>query len=124
VSSLEARINAACIRVATWDGHWEAVSVELIQKPNIDRLRRVMIQFTSELQALRLPSAPVHPIIVREEPDRPPPRLDRDIERGRASVVGRVRDHKFVARGHNTLRGAAGGTRLNAELLVAKKMIQ
>lgn len=129
VSNLDVRISAACNRVATWDGHLETVSVELVQKPNIDQLRRVMLQFTSEPQALRLPSAPARPIIVRDEPDRPQPRLDRDIERGMASVVGRLRecnvlDYKFVVLGHNTLRGAAGGTVLNAELLVAKKMIQ
>ncbi len=128
VSNAEMRISAACNRVATWDGHLETVSVEFIQKPNIDQLRRVMIQFKSEPQSLQLPSAPAHPIVVRDEPDRPQPRLDRDAEGGMASVVGRVRecnvlDFKFVVLGHNTLRGAAGGTLLNAELLVAKKFI-
>ena len=128
VSNLDVRISAACNRVATWDGHLETVSVELIQKPNIDQLRRVMIQFRGEPQDLQLPTAPAHPIVVRDEPDRPQPRLDRDAERGMASVVGRVRecdvlDYKFVLLGHNTLRGAAGGTLLNAELLVAKKFI-
>lgn len=128
VSNLEARISAACNRVATSDGHLETVSVELIEKPNIDQLRRIMIQFTGEPQALRLPSAPAHPLIVRDEPDRPQPRLDREVEGGMASLIGRVRecnvlDYKFVVLGHNTLRGAAGGTVLNAELLVAKKLL-
>jgi aspartate-semialdehyde dehydrogenase len=128
VSNLDVRISAACNRVATWDGHLETVSVELIEKPNIDQLCRIMIQFAGEPQALRLPSAPAHPILLRAEPDRPQPRLDRDAEGGMASVIGRVRacnvlDYKFVVLGHNTLRGAAGGTLLNAELLVAKKFI-
>jgi aspartate-semialdehyde dehydrogenase len=128
VSNLDVRISAACHRVATWDGHLEAVSVEFIQKPNIDQLRRVMLQFRGEPQALQLPTAPAQPIIVRDEPDRPQPRLDRDAEHGMATVVGRVRecnvlDCKFVLLGHNTQRGAAGGTLLNAELLVAKKFV-
>lgn len=74
---------------------------------------------------LKLPTAPEHPIIVRTESDRPQPVLDRDAEHGMATVVGRVRacsvlDYKLVLLGHNTIRGAAGGTLLNAELLVAK----
>jgi aspartate-semialdehyde dehydrogenase len=74
---------------------------------------------------LCLPSAPARPIIVRDEPDRPQTRFDRDAEKGMASVVGRLRpcsilDWKFVTLGHNTIRGAAGGAILNAELLVAK----
>lgn len=128
VVNADVKISAACNRVATWDGHLETVSVELIEKPNIDQFRRVMIQFKSEPQTLGLPSAPAHPIVVRDEVDRPQPRLDRDTERGMASVVGRVRpcnvlDYKFVLLGHNTVRGAAGGTVLNAELLVAKKIL-
>lgn len=128
IVNADVKISAACNRVATWDGHLETVSVELIEKPNIDQLRRVMIQFKGEPQTLGLPTAPAHPIIVRDEVDRPQPRLDRDAERGMASVVGRVRpcnvlDYKFVLLGHNTVRGAAGGTVLNAELLVAKKLL-
>ena len=128
VSNADIRISAACNRVATWDGHLEAVSVEFVQKPDIDQLRRVMLQFRSEPQDLKLPSAPAHPIVVRDEPDRPQPRLDRDVEGGMASVIGRLRecnvlDFKFLVLGHNTLRGAAGSTLLNAELLVAKKFI-
>ena len=123
------RISAACNRVATWDGHLETASVELAQKSSLDQVRRAMLQFTGEPQALNLPTAPAHPIVVRDEPDRPQPRLDRDVEKGMASVVGRLRacpvlDYKFVLLGHNTIRGAAGGTLLNAELLVAKKFIE
>ena len=128
IAYAEIRISAACNRVATWDGHLEAASVEFGTKTNIDQVRRVMIQFVSEPQTLKLPTAPEHPIIVRDEVDRPQPRLDRDLEKGMASVVGRLRecsvlDYKFIVLGHNTLRGAAGGTLLNAELLAARKFI-
>jgi len=73
-------------------------------------------------QELELPSAPTRPIVVREEADRPQPRLDRDEGGGMSVVVGRVRecpvlDYKFLVLGHNTVRGAAGGAILNAELL-------
>lgn len=124
----DTKISAACNRVATRDGHLETVSVEFSTKTNIDQVRRAMLQFTGEPQALDLPTAPAHPIIVRDEPDRPQPRLDRDAEKGMASVVGRLRecsvlDYKFVVLGHNTIRGAAGGTVLNAELMVAKKLV-
>lgn len=76
----------------------------------------------------QLPSAPDPVLIVREEPDRPQPRLDRDAGRGMAVTVGRLRtcpilDYKFVALSHNTVRGAAGGAILNAELLHAKGLI-
>ena len=91
-------------------------------------MRRALVQFRGEPQELRLPTAPEHPIIVRDEQDRPQPRLDRDVEKGMATVVGRLRvcsvfDYKLTLLGHNTIRGAAGGTLLNAELLVAKKIV-
>ena len=74
---------------------------------------------------MKLPSAPDRPIVVREENDRPQPILDRDTEKGMASTVGRIREDpvlgtKFVVLGHNTIRGAAGASVLNAELLVAE----
>ncbi len=128
VSMAPFKISAACNRVATQDGHLETVSVELEKKASIEEIRRAFVQFCSEPQKLRLPTAPEHPIIVRDEVDRPQPRLDRDAERGMATVIGRLRecsvlDYKFVLLGHNTIRGAAGGTLLNAELLVAKEFI-
>ncbi len=118
-------ISAHCNRVGTRDGHLEAVSVELVEQPTIEEVIQVFREFKGEPQALNLPSAPVYPIVVRDEPDRPQPRFDRDAERGMASVVGRVRKdpilgYKFLVLGHNTLRGAAGSAILNAELLVAK----
>ncbi len=124
VSNAEFRISAACNRVATHDGHLETVSVEILNKAPLDQLRLAMLQFHSVPQDLRLPTAPEHPIVFRDEVDRPQPRLDREIEHGMASVVGRLRacgvlDFKFVVLGHNTIRGAAGGTLLNAELIKA-----
>jgi len=129
VINADLRISAACNRVATWDGHLETVSVELETKANLDQVRRAMLQFIGEPQRLQLPTAPAHPIVVRDEPDRPQPRLDREVEKGMASVVGRLReckvlDYKFVLLGHNTIRGAAGGALLNAELLMAKGMVE
>jgi aspartate-semialdehyde dehydrogenase len=114
--------------VATRDGHLETVSVELANKASLDDVRRALVQFKGEPQELRLPTAPTYPILVRDELDRPQPRLDRDVEGGMATVVGRLRtcsvlDYKLVLLGHNTIRGAAGGTLLNAELLAAKGLL-
>ncbi|MBI3914678.1 MAG: aspartate-semialdehyde dehydrogenase [Chloroflexi bacterium] len=124
----EFSISAHCNRVATQDGHLETVSVELERKASLQDVRRALAEFSGEPQQLRLPTAPAHPIVVRDEPDRPQPRLDRDAERGMATVIGRLRecnvlDYKFVLLGHNTIRGAAGGNILTAEMLVAKKYI-
>src|SRR6266705_2053581 len=90
-----------------------------------DEIQQALAAFTSVPQELRLHSAPARPIIVREENDRPQPRLDRDAGKGMSVTVGRltpdkVLDYRFVALGHNTIRGAAGAAILNAELLVAR----
>lgn len=125
VAEADFKISAACNRVATTDGHLETASVELKQKASLDQVYRALVQFKGEPQELRLPTAPAHPIVVRDEADRPQPRLDRDLERGMATVIGRLRecsvlDYKFVLLGHNTIRGAAGSTLLNGELMLAK----
>lgn len=122
------RLSAHCNRVATMDGHLETVSIEFERKPSPEALRAAFAEFSAEPQALGLPMAPARPVIVRDEIDRPQPRLDRDEQNGMASVVGRIRpcpvlDYKFLVLGHNTLRGAAGGTLLNAELLLAKELL-
>ena len=122
------RLSAQCNRVMTLDGHLEAVSIEFARKPALDELRAAFADFRGVPQVLKLPSAPARPIVVRDEQDRPQPRLDRDEQGGMASVVGRIRpcqvlDYKFLVLGHNTLRGAAGGTLLNAELLAARELI-
>ncbi len=122
------RISAQCTRVPTLEGHLECVSLAFERKPTREELVQVLASFASLPQELALPTAPRHPILVRDEADRPQPRLDRDVERGMASVVGRIRpcsvlDYKMVILGHNTIRGAAGAALLNAELLVAQKWV-
>ncbi len=121
-------LSAQCNRVATLDGHLEAVSVSLREKARPEQVIAALRSFRALPQELGLPSAPDPAIIVRDEPDRPQPRLDRMAGQGMATVVGRVRpcpilDIKFVVLGHNTLRGAAGGSVLNAELLLHQGII-
>ena len=117
-----------CNRVLVRDGHTETVSVRLKGSPSLRAVTDSLRKFKGRPQELSLPSAPKHPIVVRDEPDRPQPLLDRDTERGMASTVGRIREDpvlgvKFVVVGHNTIRGAAGASVLNAELLVAERCI-
>ena len=118
-------VSAQCHRVNVVDGHLAAVRVKLSRAAEPADLRAAFASFTGAPQELRLPSAPERPILVRDEPDRPQPRLDRDAGRGMSITVGRIaRDgvlgHRFVALSHNTIRGAAGAAILNAELLLAK----
>lgn len=119
------RIEAACARVATRDGHLEAVFIRSDEVPSEGDVIGTLEGFSGEPQRLKLPSAPVHPIVVRREPDRPQPRLDADAgeperARGMALTVGRIRTSKDMLRFnllvHNTIRGGAGGSVLNAEL--------
>jgi len=125
VAPAEFPVSAQCHRVNVVDGHLAAVRVKLGSPAEPGALREAFASFTALPQELRLPSAPERPILVRDEPDRPQPRLDRDAGRGMSVTVGRIaRDavlgHRFVALGHNTIRGAAGAAILNAELLLAK----
>ncbi|GHV76834.1 aspartate-semialdehyde dehydrogenase [Spirochaetia bacterium] len=119
-------ISAHCNRVPVIDGHTACVSLEFgAKKPSIDEIKRIWTSFKALPQELDLPMAPKQPIIIREEPNRPQPRKDRDKDKGMAVSVGRLRpcnvfDFRFVAVSHNTVRGAAGGGILNAELLKAK----
>jgi aspartate-semialdehyde dehydrogenase len=122
-------LSAQCTRVPVRDGHTESVSLKLGRSASVDEIIESFASFRGEPQELGLPFAPAAPIIVRDEPDRPQPVLDRDAQNGMASVVGRVRpcsvfDIKFMVLGHNTIRGAAGASILNAELLVSKGYIQ
>jgi aspartate-semialdehyde dehydrogenase len=117
-----------CNRVLVRDGHTETVSVRLVGSPSLRAVTESFRKFKGRPQELSLPSAPKHPIVLRDEPDRPQPLLDRDTERGMASTVGRIREDpvlglKFVVVGHNTIRGAAGASVLNAELLLAERCI-
>ncbi len=121
-------MSVHCNRVLVRDGHTETVSVTLKGSPSVAAVKASLRAFTGRPQELKLPSAPEHPIVVRDEDDRPQPLLDRDTERGMASSVGRIREDavlglKFVVVGHNTIRGAAGASVLNAELLVAERCV-
>lgn len=121
-------VSAQCNRVPVRDGHTECVSVRLRESPPPDEVIAAFEAFRGKPQELGLPSAPPQPVIVRREPNRPQPILDRDVAGGMASVVGRVRPcpllgTKFVVLGHNTIRGAAGASILNAELLKAEGLL-
>jgi aspartate-semialdehyde dehydrogenase len=101
-----------------------AVRVKLVKAATIDEVREALASFTALPQERRLHSAPERPIIMREELDRPQPRLDRDAGKGMSVTIGRLQtdnvlDYRFVALSHNTIRGAAGAAILNAELLIA-----
>lgn len=114
-------LSAHCNRVPVRDGHMETVSLKLSRPATPSEIAEVLRSFRAQPQELELPSAPRQPIVVLDQPDRPQPVLDRDAERGMASVVGRIRpcsvfDVRFVVLGHNTIRGAAGASVLNAEL--------
>jgi aspartate-semialdehyde dehydrogenase len=126
VNDTSMKISAHCNRVPVIDGHTACVSLEFgAKKPSLDEIKKIWKDFRSEPQELNLPFAPKKPIIYREEPNRPQPRKDRDSDKGMAATVGRLReckvfDIRFVCLSHNTVRGAAGGGILNAELLKAK----
>jgi aspartate-semialdehyde dehydrogenase len=124
-----AAVAAHCHRVPTLDGHLEAVSVELARPATPQEAAEVLRAFRGETAGQGLPSAPESPIVVRQEQDRPQTRLDRDTGGGMAVVVGRLRPCplttlRFVVLSHNTVRGAAGGTLLNAELLAARGLLR
>ncbi len=115
-------ISAHANRVAVRDGHTEVVSLEFQHRPAVAEVVDILRTFRGLPQRLQLPTAPPRPIIVLAENDRPQPLRDRMRGRGMANIVGRVREcplfHiKLVLLGHNTIRGAAGGSILNAELL-------
>lgn len=121
---LNARVSAHCHRVAVADGHTVATSVEFSSKPSFDEACAALTAFSGVPQERQLPSAPRKPVIYMEAQDRPQPRRDASRENGMSVFVGRVRecpvlDLKFVACGHNTIRGAAGAAVLNAELMVS-----
>ncbi|MBQ4297177.1 MAG: aspartate-semialdehyde dehydrogenase family protein, partial [Clostridia bacterium] len=118
-------ISAQCLRVPVSDGHTAAVFVKFEKKPTREEILDAWKNFSGKPQALALPSAPERFVTYFEEPDRPQARLDRDLYGGMGVAVGRLRpdpifDWKFVGLSHNTLRGAAGGAVLIAELLCAE----
>ncbi|MCL2127486.1 MAG: aspartate-semialdehyde dehydrogenase [Treponema sp.] len=122
-------ISATCNRVPVSAGHTACVSLEFGEKkPSIDEIKEIWANFKGLPQELGFPTAPEQPIIYREEENRPQPRKDRDLDKAMAVVIGRLRpckvlDIRFTALSHNTIRGAAGGGVLNAELLKHKGYI-
>ena len=125
VSAESPRFTAQCLRVPVSDGHMGAVFVRFENKPSKEEILQAWKEFHGPAQDLELPSAPKQFLHYFEENDRPQPKLDRMLENGMAVSIGRLRednqyDYKFVCLSHNTLRGAAGGAVLLAELLAAK----
>lgn len=125
VNAKEPNITTQCLRVPVSDGHTAAVFVSFDKKPSIEEIKEKWNTFAGEAQRLELPSAPKQFLHYFEEDDRPQAKLDRNLENGMAVSVGRLRedtqyDYKFVCMSHNTLRGAAGGGVLFAELLAAQ----
>ncbi len=118
-------ITTQCLRVPVSDGHTAAIFASFEHVPNEHEIKKLWESFEGEPQRLNLPSAPAQFIQYFEEPDRPQPMLDRNFEHGMGISVGRLRrdriyDYKFICLSHNTIRGAAGGAILLAELLAAK----
>lgn len=123
-----AAVSAHTNRVPVIDGHTMTVSVAFEQQPDIQAVVDALRNFSGKPQELKLPTAPLPPIVVTAEQNRPQPRLDVDLGGGMAITVGRVRPcsvmhAKFVALGHNTVRGAAGAAILNAELMHAESLL-
>lgn len=118
-------ISAQCVRVPASDGHMAAVAVRFQRKPSKDEILARWAAYEGKPQKLNLPSAPKPFIVYFQEDNRPQTRLDRDLGSGMAVAVGRLREdnlyhYRFVALSHNTVRGAAGGAILTAELLKAE----
>ena len=128
VEDAKFQISASCNRVHVKDGHLENVFLELEKGFEVEEVKKTFEEFRGEPQRLKLHSAPLQPIVVREEKDRPQPRRDREEGNGMAISVGRIRKDvfgnlKYICLGHNTIRGAAGNGILHAELAIAKKII-
>jgi len=123
------KISAHCNRVAVSDGHTACVSLKFAgKKPTKEKIIDIWKDFSGLPQELKLPSAPAPPIVYRDEIDRPQPRKDRYAGKAMAVTVGRLRDcnvfdYRFVGLHHNTVRGAAGGSILTAELLLAQGLV-
>ncbi|MFX1518837.1 MAG: aspartate-semialdehyde dehydrogenase [Promethearchaeota archaeon] len=129
VENANFKIAASCNRVSVVDGHLESVFIQTAKEIEIDEVKSILSQFKGLPQELQLPTAPKQPIIVREEVDRPQPRLDRLAGDGMSITVGRIRkgidDYSLLLTllGHNTLRGAAGAALLIAETMTAKNLL-
>jgi len=123
------KISATCIRVPVTNGHLASVNIEFKTKPKKEDLIDSIVNFENPIQNLNLPSSPKIFLQYFEEEDRPQTLLDRNLENGMGIGVGRIREDsilqwKFVALSHNTIRGAAGGAILMAEMLTKKGYIK
>ncbi len=128
IENLELPISAHCNRVAVFDGHTECVSVRLAKNTSESEIIDAWQSFAAEPQHLQLPMAPEKPIRYFSEESFPQPRLHRDLDKGMTVSIGRLRrcpllNYKFVLLSHNTIRGAAGGAILNAEMLVKQELL-
>ncbi len=128
ISLTDIKISASTNRVPVIDGHTESIQVELDQKASAEEIIEAWESFTAEPQQLDLPYAPAKPLHYFREDKYPQPRLHRNIDKGMAVSVGRLRpcnlfDWKFTVLSHNTIRGAAGGAILCAELMVKKGLV-
>lgn len=129
IKNIELKISAQCNRVAVVDGHLECVQVKLKKKASKEDVISAWRNFKGEPQKLNLPLAPENPIYYFEEEKYPQPRIHRNLDKGMAVAVGRLRedplfDFKFIVLSHNTVRGAAGGAILCAELMKAKGILK
>ncbi len=128
IEPIGVNISAHCNRVPVSDGHLVAVSLKFKENPSLGDVMEAWQNWNPLPQQLNLPSAPKPPLVVRPEANRPQPRLDRDAGEGMATSIGRLRscnvlDVRFICLAHNTVRGAAGGSVLNAELMFAQGML-
>jgi aspartate-semialdehyde dehydrogenase len=128
ITPLAAQVSAHCNRVPVVDGHTVTVSVELERKPSREEAIRAINGYRGAPQERKLPSAPAQPVVYMEAQDRPQPRRDVERENGMTVFIGRLRkcpvlDWKFIALGHNTVRGAAGAAVLNAELMYSEGLL-
>lgn len=129
INFADIKISAQCNRVSVLDGHTESVQINLKNKASEEDLKEVWKNFTAEPQKLNLPTAPVKPIYYFEEQKYPQPKIHRNIDKGMAVSIGRLRkdpifDFKFTLLSHNTVRGAAGGAILCAEIMITKGYIK
>ncbi|MFC1960446.1 aspartate-semialdehyde dehydrogenase [Chloroflexota bacterium] len=125
IQPLEAVYSMACNRVPVLDGHLVAMSIALDAQPSLAEIHEAWANWTGPEIVSGLPFAPEVPLMIATRPDRPQPRRDRDAGNGMSTVVGRLREcpilgYKFLTMAHNTVRGAAGGAILNAELMIAE----
>jgi aspartate-semialdehyde dehydrogenase len=128
IAPLDLKISAQCNRVPVSDGHLECVSVKLKRKASKEELISAWREFSGEAQRLKLPTAPERPIYYFDEQNYPQSKRHRDLDKGMAVSIGRLRDcplfdYKFVILSHNTVRGAAGGALLIAELMLRYGLI-